>query len=66
MTSNITTTYHTKHVDIWYKCVNEYVEDGVVKMIFVKSAKNDSNILTKSLSMELYKKHLKKMVVKKP
>ena len=66
MTSNTTTTYHTNHVDIWYKCVNEYVEDGVVKMIFVKSAKNDSNILTKSLSMELYKKHLKKMVVKKP
>ena len=28
MASNITTTSHTKHVDIWYKYVNEYVKDG--------------------------------------
>ena len=34
MASNITTTSHTKHVDIWYKYVNEYVEDGIVKIIF--------------------------------
>ena len=27
MASNITTTSHTKHVDIRYKYVNEYVED---------------------------------------
>ena len=45
--SNITTTCHTKHVDIRYKYVNEYVEDGVVKIVFVKSADNDSDILTK-------------------
>ena len=47
ITSNITTTWHTKHVDIWYKYVNEHVEDGVVKTISVPSADNDSNILTK-------------------
>ena len=48
MASNITTTCCTKHVDIRYKYVNEYVEDGVVKIVFVKSADNDSNILTKN------------------
>ena len=42
MASNITTTSHTKHVDIWYKNVNEFVEDGIVKIILVKSADNDS------------------------
>ena len=35
MASNITTTCHMKHVDIRYKYVNEYVEDGVVKIVFV-------------------------------
>ena len=65
MASNITTTYSTKHVDIWDKYVNEYVEDGVVKIIFVKSVENDSNILTKHLSAELHKMHSKKMVVEK-
>ena len=48
--SNITTTYHTKHVDIRYKYVNEYVVEGVVKIVFIKSADNDSGILTKNLS----------------
>ena len=56
MASNITTTCHTKHVDIWYKYVNEYVEDEIVKIIFVKSAENDSYILTKNLSAELPEK----------
>ena len=31
MASNIMTMCHTKHVDIRYKCVNDYVEDGVVR-----------------------------------
>ena len=46
--SNITTTCDTKHVDIWYKYVNEYVEDGVVKITYVKSAENDIDILIKT------------------
>ena len=66
MASNITTTCHTKHVDIQYKYANEYVQDGVVKIVFVKSAENDSGILTKAISAELYEKHSKKMVVEKP
>ena len=66
MASNIMTTSHTKHVDIWYKYVNEYVEDGIVKIIFVKSTDNDSNILTKNLSTELHEKHARKMVVEEP
>ena len=66
MASNITTTCHTKHVDISYKYVNEYVEDRVVKILFVESPDNDSNILTKNLSAELHEKHYKKMLVEEP
>ena len=66
MASNIMTTSHTKHVDIQYKYVNEYVEDGIVKIIFVKSADNDSDILTKNLSAELHEKHPRKIVIEKP
>ena len=60
-----TTTCHTKHMDIQYNYVNEYVEDGVVKIVFVESAENDSNILTKNLSAQLHDKHSKKMVGEK-
>ena len=66
MASNIMTTSHTKHVDIWYNFVNEYVEDGIVKIIFIKLADNDSDILTKNLSTELHEKHARKMVVEEP
>ena len=41
------------------------MEDGAVKIVVVKSAENDSNILTKNLSVELCEKHSKKMVVGK-
>ena len=59
MTSNITTTSCTKHVVIMYKYVNEYVEDGVVKIVFLKSADNDSNILIKNLSTDVHEKYSK-------
>ena len=65
MVSNITTTSHIK-LDIRYKYVNKYVKDGVVKIVFVTSADNDSNILTKNLSVELHEKHCKKIMVEKP
>ena len=58
MASSITTTCHTKHVDIWYKYVNEYM-DGVVVIVFINTADNGSNILTKNLSDELHEKHSK-------
>ena len=49
MASNITTMSCMKHVNIRYKYVNKYVEEEVVKISFSKSAKNDSNILTKKI-----------------
>ena len=48
MASNVTTTCHTRHVDIRYKNVNKYAEDGNDTIIFVKSADNDSDILMKT------------------
>ena len=65
ITSSIMTTSHTKHMDIQYEYVNKYVEDGIVKIIFVNSADNNSNILTKNLSSEFHEKHAKKMVIEK-
>ena len=47
MASNIRTTCCIKHVDIKYKYVNKHVEDGVVKIIFVKSADDDSDFSPK-------------------
>jgi hypothetical protein len=49
-----------KHMDIRYHFVWDYIEDGAIKIIFVKSEENDSNIFIKDLGKELFNKHSKK------
>ena len=41
------------------------MDDGIVKIIFVKSGDNESNILTKNLSAELHYEHSKNVVGEK-
>ena len=55
------------HINVYkrYKYVNNYIEDSIVKMIFVNTAKNDSGILMKSLDGVLHEKHSKKIIGKK-
>ena len=65
MTINITTTSHIKHLDVKYKYVNEYVENEIVKIFFVKSTENDSDILMKNLCGELHEKHSRNMINEK-
>ena len=62
MTNNVTNTSHTRNVDICYKFVTQYVEDGIMKIIFVKSADDDSDIITKNLGSEHHSKHASKMI----
>lgn len=42
--------------------MNEYVEDGIIKIVFVKSSDNDSDIMTKNLNGDLHSKHSKKLI----
>ena len=48
-----------------YKCVKKYVKGEKVKIMFVKSAEKDSNILTKNLSRDLHERHFKKVIGEK-
>ena len=51
--SNIAPTLCTKHLDIGYRYVNEYVEDGVVLII--------SATFSPKVCAELHEKHSKKV-----
>ncbi len=42
-----------KHFDIWYKFINDYIEDGTVKIIFMKSKDNEMDIYTMNLNEDL-------------
>lgn len=45
-----------------YHFVREYIEDGILKIVFVRSEDNTSDIFTKNLGGELFVKHRGNMV----
>ena len=65
MAENVAVSQRTKHIDVRYRFVQEFVMDGFLKIIFVRTAENDADIFTKNLSGDLHEKHREKMVVMK-
>ena len=64
LANNHTTSDHTKHKDICYLLIHEYVEDGLIKIEFIKLEENDADLFTKNLPGNLFEKHAKKLVWK--
>ena len=54
---NTKTSHRTKHIDTRYHFVREYVEDNVLKIVFVKLADNQADPFTKNLGEESFKKN---------
>ena len=65
MSNSVAISNATKHVDIRSRFVVQYVMNGTVKVIFVRSENNDSDICTKNLVSRLHHKHAEKVVVVK-
>jgi hypothetical protein len=62
LSNNHTVGQRTKHIDTRRHFVREYVEDGILKIMFVKSGDNDADIMTKNTTEELHHKHTFKNV----
>ena len=62
LSQSATTSNRTKHIDVRYHFVREFIEDGIVKIVFVRSAENDADLFTKNLGGELYRKHRGKVM----
>ena len=60
--NNYTTGQRTKHIDIRTHFVREYIEEGIIKVVFVRSDENDADIFTKNTTEEIFVKHLKKII----
>ena len=54
----------TKHIDTRFHLVREHIEDGILKIQFVRSCKNTADIFTKNTSEETYVKHTDDIMVK--
>ena len=46
----------TKHIDIRYHFVREYVEDGILKIIVIRSEKNMADPFTKNVSQVIFER----------
>ena len=63
---NAKVSQRTKHIDTKYKYVGEYVQEGIVKIVFVRSENNIADVLTKNASQEIFKKHASKLLTDLP
>ena len=57
LSKSATSSNQTRHIDTRYHFVREYIENGILKIVFVKSEDNNADIMTKNLCICLYDKH---------
>ena len=62
LANNQTMSQRTKHVDVRYHFVHEYIEDETVKIMFVKLKDNNADIFTKNLDGEAFWRHVNKFL----
>jgi hypothetical protein len=65
MSENVSTSSRTKHTDTRYHFVREFVEEGFVKIVFVRSEDNISDPFTKNTPGSIYEKHTAEFVAEK-
>jgi hypothetical protein len=63
--TNVTVSQRSKHIDTQYHFVREYVQDGFICIIFVRTKDNVGDISTKILSGDLHSHHASKIVGEK-
>ena len=62
LSDNASSTTRTKHIDTHYHFIKDYIEDGIVKINFVKSENNDADLFTKNLGNNNFEKHTMKFL----
>ena len=56
MAENISSSARTRHINVRLKFVNEFIEQGEIEVVFVKSADNNADVFTKNTSGEIHEK----------
>jgi hypothetical protein len=62
MAQNSSSGVRTRHVDTRYHFVRENLDDGIIKIKFIKSVENQSDIFTKNVTQEIYERHVEKFL----
>jgi len=62
LAENQNSSDHTKHVDIRYHFICQYIKDGTIMIECVRSSENDSNIFTKNVTRKTFSRHSEKLI----
>ena len=62
LANNYATSQRTKHIDVRAHFLREYIENGVLKVEFIRTEDNDADIFTKNTADELFHLHARKNV----
>ena len=65
MAENMQVSQSTKHIDTRLRFVNQYVDDGFIKIKFVGTNENDADLFTKNLGKDAHERHGEKLVEEK-
>jgi len=65
MAETASASSRTKHIDVKYHYVREFVEQGFIKIIYIATEENISDMFTKNIKKELHEKHSRKFVIEK-
>jgi hypothetical protein len=65
MSENITATNRTRHIDVRYHFIREIIEDGVVKIQFVRTAENKADPFTKNVKSDIYTASIQDYMISK-
>ena len=60
--NNATLSQRTKHIDVKHHFVREFIDKGLIKIVFVKSEENDTDIWTKKIKQETFEKRTNKFM----
>jgi len=58
---NVTTSQCMKHIDACYHNIREFIEDGFIKLIFVRMRENTADVFTKNTSGDTYDRHMREI-----
>ena len=62
LTENRNSGEKTKHIDVKYHYIREQIDEGLIKIKFVKSQDNPADLFTKNLKGEAYKYHADRLL----
>jgi len=62
LADNQNSSDRTKHVDIHYHFIRQYIKDATIMIEFVCSSENDSDIFRKNVTSETFSRHSEKLI----